>query len=135
MVMVLISIGLMGCSSNSVDKLNEKSKEGNPTTKTSVKRDFVFMSDLVSALKDLGVDCKDYVKAEGKLIVKEEGNCQYNGVTLTLDIFGDAKTTTELVDSLKSFGGYWLTSNNWVIVTEDEKTARDLQEKLQVQVK
>ncbi len=53
----------------------------------------------------------------------------------TLLFFSAAKTTPELVNILKAFGGYWLTSNNWAITLDDEVTARDLQSKLGVLVK
>jgi hypothetical protein len=93
------------------------------------------MSDFLDALKGAGVECLGYVKDDGVLMVKEQGTCKYKGQELTLDLFGDEKSTTTLVDSLKSFGGYWLTSNNWVVVVQDEMVAKDLQVKLGVAVK
>lgn len=83
----------------------------------------------------MGVNCSGYVKKDETLLAKEEGSCTYNGTTIYPIIFGDSKTTPELVDAIKAFGGFWLTSNNWAITVEDEITARDLQAKLGVEVK
>ena len=125
---------LTGCGSSQLPS-SGKTQNALPQAK-GIKSDFVFMSDFIASLKSVGVDCVGYVKKnETSLLAKDEGSCEYNGVTIYPVLFGDAKTTPQLVDSLKGFGGYWLTSNNWAITLEDEATARDLQAKLGVEVK
>jgi hypothetical protein len=123
----VISLTISACG-------NSASSDASPTV-ANVKSDFVFMSDFVSAIQEAGVTCTDYVKnSEVSILAKDEGSCTHNGSTLYLALFADAKTTPELVDSLKSFGGYFLTSNNWAINVEDEVAAKDLQELLGVPV-
>ena len=131
--LVAIAFTLSACGSTSNDSSTEQSEDSLKVT--NVKSDFVFMSDFVSALQGVGISCIDYVKnSEVSILAKDEGSCSYEGATLYLALFADAKTTPELVDSLKSFGGYFLTSNNWAINVEDEATAKDLQMKLGVKV-
>ena len=124
---------LTGCGSSQLPS-SAKTQNALPQAK-GIKSDFVFMSDFIASLKSVGVDCIGYVKKEEVLIAKEEGSCSYNGTTIYPVIFGDSKTTPELVNVLKGFGSYWLTSNNWAITVDDEATARDLQAKLGVEVK
>jgi ABC-type glycerol-3-phosphate transport system substrate-binding protein len=129
----VIALTLSGCGNSSSSTSAEQS-EAAPKV-VNVKSDFVFMSDFVSALQGAGVDCLDYVKnSEVSVLAKDEGSCTYKGSTLYLALFADAKTTPELVDALKSFDGYFLTSNNWAINVEDEATAKNLQEMLGVGV-
>jgi hypothetical protein len=131
--LAVIALTLSACGDSSGSATSEQS-EATPKVAT-VKSDFVFMSDFVSALQSVGITCADYVKKEEpSILTKDEGSCTHNGATLYLALFGDAKTTPELVNSLKGFGGYFLTSNNWAINVEDEATAKDLQGKLGVEV-
>jgi ABC-type Fe3+-hydroxamate transport system substrate-binding protein len=124
---------LAACGNSSSDTSSEQSAAA-PSV-VNVKSDFVFMSDFVSALQGAGVMCTDYVKnSEVSVIAKDEGTCTHNGATLYLALFADADTTLELVNTIKSLGGYFLTSNNWAIQVEDEATAKDLQELLGVDV-
>ena len=129
----VIALTMSACGNSSSNTSTEQSEA--TQTVTNVKSDFVFMSDFVSALQAAGVECSGYVKSSSvSVLAKDEGSCGYNGSTLYLALFGDAKTTPELVDALKAFGGYFLTSNNWAINVEDEATAKDLQAKLGVDV-
>jgi len=124
----------MSACGNSSEGTSTKQSEAAPKV-ANVKSDFVFMSDFVSALQGAGVECLDYVKnPEVSLLAKDEGSCSHKGSTLYVVLFGDAKTTPELVNTLKSFGGYFLTSNNWAINVEEETIAKDLQEILGVDV-
>ena len=130
---LFVSLLITGCGSNQITNTNN-AENSIPKAK-DIKSDFVFMSDFIASLRSVGVDCTGYVKKEETLIAKEEGSCSYNGKTIYPVIFGDSKTTPELVNVLKGFGSYWLTSNNWAITVDDEATARDLQTKLGVAVK
>jgi hypothetical protein len=130
----VISLTISACGNSASSDSADSASDASPTV-ANVKSDFVFMSDFVSAIQEAGVTCTDYVKnSEVSILAKDEGSCTHNGSTLYLALFADAKTTPELVDSLKSFGGYFLTSNNWAINVEDEVAAKDLQELLGVPV-
>jgi hypothetical protein len=132
--LVLIStLALSSCGGDSNSNGMPSNQKSESDVK-NIKSDFVFMTDLIASLKSAGVDCVGYVKKEEVLLAKEEGSCNYNGTTIYPVIFGDAKTTPELVKALKAFGGYWLTSNNWAITLDDEVTARDIQSKLGIAV-
>ena len=99
-----------------------------------IKSDYVFMSDFLGSLKNVGVDCKGYTKKEDpSLLAKEEGKCTYNGVEIFPVLFG--MKADELVQILKGFGGFWIYSNNWALLIEDEATAKDLQSKLGIPVR
>ena len=89
-------------------------------------KDFVFMSDLRSALSKNGFACSSYVKRDGVLGVKEEGNCKFNKKDITIDLFQDAKTAKTVFDSIKSLlPGYALgTNNNWLVIVDDETIAK-----------
>ena len=133
LILVASTFSLSSCGSNEMPGASD-----NPNSISEVKgikSDFVFMSDFLASLKSMGVDCLGYVKKEETLIAKEEGSCSYNGTTIYPVIFGDSKTTPQLVDVLKGFGSFWITSNNWAITVDDETTARDLQSKLGIPVK
>jgi hypothetical protein len=132
-VSIFLTFALTGCGSNSLPD-SSNTEKSMPQAK-GIKSDFVFMSDFIASLRNVGVDCVGYVKKDETLLAKEEGSCTYNGTTIYPVIFGSAKSTPELVDAIKAFGGYWLTSNNWAITVDDEGTARDLQAKLGVTVK
>jgi len=121
---LIAPILLAGCGSSSGSSSSSSSKSAN------VKTDFTFMSDFLSALKGNGVDCTGYAKDSEVIGVREQGTCMYGSTELTLDIFADEKTAKTMTDSLKSFGGYWVVSNNWVIVVQDGTVAKDLQSKL-----
>ena len=123
-VLSLLALFLTGCSSGSSDS--------NQTQESAAKinSDFIFMSDFLIALKSKGVDCTGYMKDDEVIGVREQGTCTYGSTELTLDLFADEKTTTTMVESLKAFGGYWVTSNNWVIVVQDGEVAKDLRDKL-----
>ena len=119
-----LTVFLTGCGggasgSNSIEKLSQ-----------NINSDFKFMPDFLAALSSKGVDCKNYMKDDEVVGVREQGTCTYENTELTLDIFADAKTAQVMVDSLKAFGGYWVVSNNWVIVVQDGEVAKDLQSKL-----
>jgi hypothetical protein len=130
LVIFLIALLVTGCGGAA----SQSSQEAPTPEAKSIKSDFVFMSDFLDSLKSKGIICTEYVQDKEVLLVKEQGNCNYMGQELTVDLFGDAKTTLEMVKSLKAFGGYWLTSNNWVIVVQDESVAKDLSLKLEVEV-
>jgi hypothetical protein len=130
LISLFLAIVVTGCGGSSTQSTNEN----NAPQPKLIKSDFVFMSDFLDALKSKGIACTDYLQNKEVLLVKEEGNCNYMGVELTVDLFGDSKTTLETVKGLKAFGGYWLTSNNWVIVVQDETVAKDLSSKLEVTV-
>ena len=132
-VSIFLTFALTGCGSNALPD-SSNTEKSMPQAK-GIKSDFVFMSDFIASLRNVGVDCVGYVKKDETLLAKEEGSCTYNGTTIYPVIFGSAKSTPELVDAIKAFGGYWLTSNNWAITVDDEATARDLQAKLGVTVK
>jgi hypothetical protein len=127
---VFLMIVATGCSSSASDSPNAA-----PESKVkSINSDFVFMSDFLVSLKSRGIECTGYAQKKEVLLVKEEGHCNYMGEEITLDLFGDSKTTLEMVNSLKAFGGYWITSNNWVIVVQEEAIAKDISSKLEVDV-
>jgi len=130
---VIFTLTLVGCGSSST---SDSSSPSTAEAKSlSIKSDFVFMSEFVSALQSAGVPCADYVKkSEPSILTKDEGSCTFGDSTIYLALFGDSKTTPELVDSLKGFGGYFLTSNNWAINVEDETVAKELQTLLGVSV-
>ena len=133
-LLVLISTPVLSSCGGDSNSNGMPSTQKSETDVKNIKSDFVFMTDFISSLKSAGVDCVGYVKKEETLLAKEEGSCNYNGTTIYPVIFGDAKTTPELVKALKAFGGFWLTSNNWAITLDDEVTARDLQSKLGIAV-
>jgi hypothetical protein len=122
-VLTLFITGCGGGSSTSSTTQPEQKK-------IDIKSDFKFMSDFLAALKSSGVDCTGYVKDDEVIGVLEQGSCTYGSTELTLDLFADDKTASMMVDSLKAFGGYWVVSNNWVIVVEDGDVAKDLRDKL-----
>ena len=131
--LVLISSILLisSCTTSANENNSVESKSSIP----EINRDFDFMSDLVEALRLNGVDCRNYVQNPDTLFVKEEGTCTYNGIELTLILWGgDQETTRQMVDSLKAFGGYWLMSNNWVIIVQNESVAKELTTKLDLEV-
>jgi hypothetical protein len=131
--LIIFSLTLVGCGNSSTSNTSAQSTaEAQPL---NIKSDFVFMSEFVSALQSAGVSCADYVKkSEPSILTKDEGSCTFGDSTIYLALFGDSKTTPELVESLKGFGGYFLTSNNWVINVEDETIAKELQTLLGVSV-
>jgi hypothetical protein len=129
-VIIFLVLVATGCSNSDGNSPNTSSE----AKVKSIDSDFVFMSDFLDSLKSKGIDCTGYSQNKEVLLVKEEGNCQYMGEEITLDLFGDSKTTLEMVNSLKAFGGYWITSNNWVIVVQNEAIAKDISSKLAVDV-
>lgn len=129
--LLFVSLLLSSCTASPIDVNSEVTQTKVP----QINRDFDFMSDLVEALRLNGVDCQNYVQNTDTLLVKEEGSCTYNGVELTLTLWGgDKETTRQVIESLKGFGGYWLMSNNWVIVVQDETVAKELTDKLNLEV-
>ena len=92
------------------------------------------MSEFVDALNQSGIECLEYEKKPDVIGVREEGTCIYKGVEIQLDLLADSELTKGFVNLLKGIGGYWISSNNWTIVVQDEKLARELQEKLGVKV-
>ena len=75
------------------------------------------MSDLLSTLKIDGVSCTSYEKNPQVLGVREEGTCNFNKQSITIDIFPDAKGLA---------GGYVIGLNNWALFVGDEATAKIL---------
>ena len=103
------------------------------STKVKIATNFNFMKDLLKALKADGVNCTSYVKnTSGVLGVLEEGNCKFNGQNLTLDLFPSPTMAKETVQSLKSFGGYFIGAGNWVIYLSDGSTAQILTSGLKI---
>jgi len=95
------------------------------TLKAKLTPNFKYMPDLLKSFKTDGLDCTNYVKnTSGVLGVREEGDCKFNGQNLTVDLFPDEKTAAALIDSLKSFGGYFIGTGNWAIYLEDGATAK-----------
>jgi hypothetical protein len=126
--LAVLSLMVTGCSSGSTDSNQSQQSVA------KINSEFIFMSDFLIALKSNGVDCTGYVKDDEVIGVREQGTCTYGETELTLDLFADTKTATTTVEALKSFGGYWVTSNNWVIVVQDGETAKDLKDKLRASI-
>jgi hypothetical protein len=100
----------------------------------TLRKDFKFMSDFRTALEENGVPCTDYVKRE-EIMVKDAGDCKFNGVILSLTLFPTTEAGNQVYEAVKSLmSGYLITSNNWWVSTDDEATAKLLEEKLGISV-
>ena len=134
-VIALCVFVLVGCSSNDSEK-QSLSGWGNraQVAKPTMRKDFKFMSDFRSALENNGIPCTDYVKRE-EIMVKDAGDCKFNGVTLSLTLFPTTEAGNQVYDAVKSLlSGYLITSNNWWVSTDDEETAKMLEGLLGIDV-
>jgi hypothetical protein len=131
---LLLTASLVGCSS---DEAVDESQSGwgsraqdNPT----MRKDFKFMSDFKSALEENGIPCTNYIKRD-EIMVKDAGDCQFNGVTLSLTLFPTTEAGNQVYEAVKSLmSGYLITSNNWWVSTDDEETAKMLEGLLGISV-
>lgn len=97
------------------------------TTKAKIDKQFNFMSDLLSTLKIDGVSCTSYEKNPQVLGVREEGTCNFNKQSITIDIFPDEKSGKAIINIIKGLaGGYVIGLNNWALFVGDEATAKIL---------
>jgi len=93
------------------------------------------MSDLLKALKTDGVTCINYVKDSGVLGVREEGTCNFNKQSLTIDLFQNDKTAVATISAVKGMAsGYIVGLNNWGISIDDSATAKILQNGLRLKL-
>jgi hypothetical protein len=113
---------------------NQTSSHSNGLTNPSTSKDFVFMSDLRAYLSGRGIECSGYEQNQEVIGAKEEGTCKYKGTDITLDLFGDSKTAKAILDALKGFGGYTISSNNWSISTSSETVAKEIAKTLSLEV-
>lgn len=134
LILVLVAGLLVACSN---DKPGGQSQIGwgdRAQDMPTMRKDFKFMSDFRSALEANGVPCTDYVKRE-EIMVKDAGDCKFNGVTLSLTLFPTTEAGNQVYESVKSLmSGYLITSNNWWISTDDEQTAKLLEKTLGINV-
>ena len=134
LVVALCLLMLVGCSSNESKEQSQGTWSNRAQDKPSLRKDFKFMSDFRSALEENGVPCTDYTKRD-EIMVKDAGDCKFNGVTLSLTLFPTTEAGNQVYDAVKSLmSGYLITSNNWWISTDDEATAKLLEEKLGINV-
>ncbi len=125
---------LVGCSSNEPNKESQGTWGSRAQDKPTLRKDFKFMTDFRSALEQNGVPCTEYVKRE-EIMVKDAGDCKFNGVILALTLFPTTEAGNQVYESVKSLmSGYLITSNNWWVSTDDEATAKLLQERLGISV-
>ena len=94
---------------------------GKISNNVKVTKDFIFMTDLLGALRSDGVNCTSYAKnTSGVLGVREEGTCKVNNQVITIDIFPDSKSAKAIITAVKSLaGGYIIGSNNWALFLND----------------
>ncbi|CAB4758457.1 unannotated protein [freshwater metagenome] len=106
-------------------------------TKQMPNIEYKFMPDLLTALKNAGVDCANYKKdPEPGLGSRDGGTCQWGGQELTITLgAGNNAQMKELVDAFKALvTGYVLLKQNWMISLEDGSTAKILSTKLGMEV-
>lgn len=134
-VLVLLMVATLdGCSSADSDKQSQSGWGNRAQDMPTMHKDFKFMSDFRTALESNGVPCTDYVKRE-EIMVKDAGDCKFNGVTLSLTLFPTTEAGNQVYDAVKSLmSGYLITSNNWWLSTDDEATAKLLENKLGISV-
>ena len=131
---LLLMTGLVGCSSDNTEEQNESGWGSRAQDMPTMLKDFKFMSDFRSALEANGVPCTDYVKRD-EIMVKDAGDCKFNGVILSLTLFPTTEAGNQVYEAVKSLmSGYLITSNNWWVSTDDEATAKLLEEKLGISV-
>jgi len=133
-VFALCLLALVGCSSNESEEQGQGTWGNRAQDKPTLQKDFKFMTDFRSALEDNGVSCTDYVKRD-EIMVKDAGDCKFNGVTLSLTLFPTTEAGNQIYEAVKSLmSGYLITSNNWWLSTDDEATAKLLEELLGISV-
>lgn len=133
-LVLLLTTGLAGCSGADTDKQSQSGWSNRAQDKPTMRKDFKFMSDFRSALEANGLPCTDYVKRE-EVMVKDAGDCKFNGVTLSLTLFPSTEAGNQVYDAVKSLmSGYLITSNNWWVSTDDEATAKLLEGLLGISV-
>lgn len=133
-LVLVLTTGLAGCSSSESDEQSQSGWSNRAQDMPTLRKDFKFMSDFRSALEANGVPCTDYIKRD-EIMVKDAGDCTFNGVTLSLTIFPTTEAGNQVYDAVKSLmSGYLITSNNWWVSTDDEATAKLLEEKLGINV-
>lgn len=131
---LVLSTGLVGCSSDNTEEQNQSGWSDRAQDMPTMRKDFKFMSDFRSALEANGVPCTGYVKRD-EIMVKDAGDCKFNGVTLSLTLFPTTEAGNQVYDAVKSLmSGYLITSNNWWISTDDESIAKLLEDKLGMSV-
>jgi hypothetical protein len=129
-----LTIGTSGCASTDSDQQIQSGWGKRAQDKPTLRKDFKFMSDFRSALEDNGVPCTDYVKRD-EIMVKDAGDCKFNEVVLSLTLFPTTEAGNQIYEAVKSLmSGYLITSNNWWVSTDDEATAKLLEEKLGISV-
>ena len=125
---------MSGCSENESTTPTSSAWGDRAQDSPTIKKDFKFMSDFRAALEGNGVSCEDYVKRD-ELMVKDAGNCNFNGVTISLTLFPTTEAGNQVYDAVKSLmNGYLITSNKWWVSTEDEETAKLLEINLGISV-
>lgn len=133
-LVLMVSTALVGCSSTDSDEQNQSDWGNRAQDMPTMRKDFKFMSDFRFALESNGVPCTDYVKRD-EIMVKDAGDCKFNGVTLSLTLFPTTEAGNQVYDAVKSLmSGYLITSNNWWLSTDDEVTAKLLEDKLGISV-
>jgi len=131
---VLCLLILVGCSSNEPNQESQGTWGSRAQDKPTLRKDFKFMTDFRSALEENGVPCTEYVKRD-EIMVKDAGDCKFNGVILSLTLFPTTEAGNQVYEAVKSLmSGYLITSNNWWVSTDDEATAKLLEEKLGISV-
>ena len=131
---LILTVGLVGCSSANSDEQNQNGWGSRAQDKPTMHKDFKFMSDFRSALEENGVPCTEYVKRD-EIMVKDAGDCKFNGVLLSLTLFPTTEAGNQVYEAVKSLmSGYLITSNNWWVSTDDESTAKLLEDKLGISV-
>ena len=134
LAVVVILSTLAGCSQNDTTSPAANVWSGRAQDNPTMKKDFKFMSDFREALMGNGVTCENYVKRD-ELMVKDAGDCIFNAVSLSLTLFPTTEAGNQVYESIKTLmSGYLITSNNWWISTEDEKTAKVLEGLLGIDV-
>jgi len=125
---------LSGCSANESNTPTSSAWGDRAQDNPTMKKDFKFMSDFRAALEGNGVVCENYVKRD-ELMVKDAGDCDFNGVSISLTLFPTTEAGNQVYEAVKSImNGYLITSNNWWVSTEDEETAKLLEDKLGISV-
>lgn len=134
LVLLVCSVLLVGCSNEENSQQGQSGWGDRAQDKPTLRKDFKFMSDFRSALEENGVPCTDYVKRE-EVMVKDAGDCKFNGVTLSLTLFPTTEAGNQVYEAVKSLmSGYLITSNNWWLSTDDETTAKLLELTLGIKV-
>ena len=131
---VLLASLVSGCSNADSGEQTQSGWGNRSQDMPTLRKDFKFMSDFRTALEENGVPCTDYVKRE-EIMVKDAGDCKFNGVILSLTLFPTTEAGNQVYEAVKSLmSGYLITSNNWWVSTDDEETAKLLEEKLGISV-